>query len=142
MGWLSKVFGLGGGDAVAATVDATGKALDSLFTSDDERLSRQEALERVRQEPHRLQALITLQEAAHRSVFVAGWRPFIGWVCGLILAYTYIVRDLAQWLLTVLAPSLPPLPSLATMDIITEVIFALLGLGALRTAEKVKGAAQ
>lgn len=131
-----------GGDAVADTVEATGKALDSLFTSDDERLSKQEAIERLRQEPHKLQALITLQEASHRSVFVAGWRPFIGWVCGLVLAYTYIFRDLAQWLLAVVAPSLPPLPALSSMEIITEIIFALLGLGALRTVEKVKGAAK
>jgi len=46
-----------------------------------------------------LQTKINEVEAGHRSVFVAGWRPFIGWVCGFALAYNFIIRDLFIWAL-------------------------------------------
>jgi len=36
-------------------------------------------------------------EAQHRSIFVAGWRPFIGWVCGVALLYNFILRDIIAW---------------------------------------------
>lgn len=140
MGIWSKL--MGAGDALPKTVDAVGDALDSLFTSDEEKLTRAEAMERIRQEPAKWQALINLQEASHRSIFVAGWRPFIGWTCGFVLAYTYIFRDLVQWLLTIFAPDMPPLPAIVTLENVTEIIFALLGLGALRSVEKVKGIAK
>jgi len=140
MGWFSKI--LGAGDALPKTVDAVGGALDSLFTSDDEKLTHAEIMERVKQEPAKWQALINLQEASHRSIFVAGWRPFIGWTCGLVLFYTYIFRDLIQWLLTIFSPETPPLPTIVTLENVTEIIFALLGLGTLRTFEKVRGASK
>ena len=46
-----------------------------------------------------IQTKINEVEAKHRSVFVAGWRPFIGWVCGLALAYNFIIRDLFIWVI-------------------------------------------
>ena len=66
--------------ALAQPIEAIGNVLDKLFTSDDEKLSRQEALARLAQQPAMAQIEINKIEAAHRSVFVAGWRPFIGWV--------------------------------------------------------------
>jgi len=41
-----------------------------------------------------IQTRINEIEAQHRTVFVAGWRPFIGWVCGFALAYNFVIRDL------------------------------------------------
>ena len=46
-----------------------------------------------------IQTKINEIEAKHRSVFVAGWRPFVGWVCGIALAYNFIIRDLFIWAL-------------------------------------------
>lgn len=76
-------------------------------------------------------------EAANANIFVAGWRPFIGWVCGAALAYTYIIAPFWAWWLTVYHPdaALPILPS----DNLFELVLAMLGLGGLRTFEKLKG---
>lgn len=142
MGWFSKLFGAGDvAKAVPDTVNAVGDTLDKLFTSDDERLSHAEIMARIQQEPGRLQALITLQEAAHRSIFVAGWRPALGWICALSIGWTYVLHDFAFWL-TGFFPNVPPLPAPQTQDIILELVFALLGLAGLRSWEKSKGASK
>jgi hypothetical protein len=70
------------GQAIASPISAFGDLLDKLFTSDDERLDKQAVLARIAQMPDQLQVMLTMTEAQHRSVFVAGWRPFIGWCCG------------------------------------------------------------
>jgi hypothetical protein len=67
---------LGGG--VAEPVKAVGAILDYLFTSDEERLDKEQALLRLAQRPNLVPAKINKIEAQHRSIFVAGWRPFIG----------------------------------------------------------------
>ena len=69
-------------------------------------------------------------EAAHKSLFVAGWRPFIGWTCGLGLAYNVIISQvLAIWF------DVPEVDSSLLMPVMT----GLLGLGAMRSYEKTKG---
>jgi len=45
-----------------------------------------------------LQTKINEIEAGHRTLFVAGWRPFIGWICGVALAYNFVIRDLFIWI--------------------------------------------
>ena len=73
-------------------LDIIGSVLDNLFTSDEERLDKQAVLARIVEQPHLVQSEIGKIEAMHQNVFVAGWRPFIGWVCGAALAYNFIVR--------------------------------------------------
>ena len=81
-----------------------------------------------------LQTKINAVEAQHRTLFVAGWRPFIGWICGVALAYNFVVRDLFIWITkTTEAP-----PALQ-MDHLMTVLLGMLGLGGLRTYEKIKG---
>ena len=77
-------------------------------------------------------------EAAHRSIFVAGWRPFIGWTCGVGILYHFIIRDIIGWCLMVWAPDLPALPIFDISELMT-LITGMLGLGGLRTYEKFKG---
>ena len=84
-----------------------------------------------------IQTKINEVEAKHRSVFVAGWRTFIGWVCGLALAYNFIIRDLFIW---VIDPETVP-PALQ-MEHLMTVLFGMLGLGGLRTYEKLKDKAR
>jgi hypothetical protein len=79
-------------------------------------------------------------EASNPSVFVAGWRPFIGWVCGAALVYHYIVRPMLPWLLALLGKPMPPIPPLDMGDLIT-ILLGMLGLGGLRTYEKKQGVA-
>lgn len=83
------------------------------------------------------QVEINKQEAASPHLFVAGWRPFIGWVCGVGLGYTYVVAPIWAWWLTLYYPSssMPVLPT----DNLFELVLAMLGLGGLRTFEKLKG---
>lgn len=87
---------------------------------------------------------VNKSEAAHRSTFVAGWRPFIGWVCGFALAYHFIVVPmltfgLVAFNVTGLHPS--DLPRFE-MDSLMTVLLGMLGLGGLRTYEKAKGVAK
>ncbi|RUT74705.1 hypothetical protein EHM94_05795 [Marinobacter sp. NP-6] len=137
MGWVDKLVG----GAAAQPIEAIGNVFDKLFTSDEQRMQAQAVLDKIRQRPDILQAEINKIEAQHRSVFVAGWRPFIGWVCGLALAYSFILRDLLAWGFRVWSPETEPPPELAMGHLIT-VLGSLLGLGTLRTAEKMKGRAK
>ena len=77
-----------------------------------------------------LQLEVNKAEAAHKSLFVAGWRPFIGWVCGIGLLYSVLISPiLAIWLV------MPAIDS----DLLMPTLGGMLGLGAMRSYEKVKG---
>lgn len=129
MSWLSALFA---GRGAAQPIDAIGNVLDRLFTSDAERFHAAAVMEKLRQHPAELQAEINKIEAAHRSMFVAGWRPFIGWICGAGLSFVFLVNPLIQW--TTGAPG-PDMPT----GIMVELVIVLLGMGTLRTFEKLKG---
>jgi hypothetical protein len=79
-------------------------------------------------------------EAASPNVFTSGWRPAIGWVCGLAMAYTYIFYPLLLWATAVWWPGIKP-PILVTDGVLTELLCALLGMSSLRTYEKTRGVA-
>lgn len=80
-------------------------------------------------------------EAASASLFVAGWRPAIGWVCGSALAWQYVLEPMVTWLATVSQGIwhfvIPPLPVLDTSQMM-PVLLGMLGLGGLRTYERIK----
>jgi hypothetical protein len=79
-------------------------------------------------------------EAQQASIFVSGWRPFIGWVCGIALLYQYMISPLLPWVVNAFGGHVPPMPVLDRM--LGELVIALLGLGFLRTAEKYGGVAR
>ena len=69
-------------------------------------------------------------EAAHKSLFVAGWRPAIGWVCAIGLFYNVILANIIGiWV---------DLPEIDT-TLLVPVMMGMLGLGAMRSYEKVQG---
>jgi hypothetical protein len=76
-------------------------------------------------------------EAGHRSVFVSGWRPFIGWTCGVSLAYTYVLQPILVFGLAQ-AGYLVTLPTMELGEMM-PVLMGMLGLGGLRSFEKFKG---
>jgi hypothetical protein len=84
------------------------------------------------------QANTNIEEAKHRSVWVAGWRPAIGWVCAAGLAWNFLGYQLAAWVLAVAGRHDVVLPPLAG-DNLLELTFAMLGMAGLRTYEKFKG---
>ena len=80
---------------------------------------------------------VNKEEAKSRNVFIAGWRPFIGWTCGLALCWTYILQPIAQFVLAQTG-HLIDLPGL-DMSTMMPVLLGMLGLGGLRSFEKFKG---
>ena len=120
------------------------KILLSLFKGGDGRKSVagnlawdiREAIKGKELDPEKLielQTKINMVEASHRTLFVAGWRPFIGWICGVALAYNFVIRDLFIWV-TKTTDAPPPLQ----MEHLKTVLLGMLGLGGLRTYEKIK----
>ncbi len=123
------------GKPVTDAVTAIGGVIDELHTSGEEKAQADAVMERLRQEPGKLQAAINQIEAQHRTIFVAGARPFILWVCGVGLANTFLINPWLQWLTGEPGPTLPT-------DVISELVLALLGLGVMRSWEKDRGRAK
>jgi hypothetical protein len=77
-------------------------------------------------------------EAAHKSIFVAGWRPAIGWVCALSLGWHFLGYEAASWFVVVGGWDVV-IPKLGSTDVLMELVLAMLGLAGFRTFEKFKG---
>ena len=126
---------LGIGADLASPVEAVGNAFDKLFTSDEEKAQAAAVMEKLRQQPAALQVEINKLEAQHRSVFVAGARPAILWICAAGLAFAFLINPVIQWYTGNPGPELP-------LQYVMELVWAILGLGTLRTWEKVQGRAK
>ena len=139
MGILSSIFG--SANPIGATVNAAGAVanlVDKFVTTDEERAAADMLKMKLLQEPHLAQIEVNKIEASHRSIFVAGWRPFIGWVCGVGLAYAFIAAPFLEWITLNFFPSVSALPIIPTEALLTLVV-SLLGLGGMRTVEKMNG---
>jgi len=77
-------------------------------------------------------------EAASGSLFKGGWRPFVGWTCGIALLYHFILSPLILFGVTLAGVEIPPLPEFEMNSLLT-VLMGMLGLGGLRTYEKQRG---
>ena len=80
-------------------------------------------------------------EAMSGSVFSGGWRPFVGWTCGLALAYHFVGQPIIIFAVAMFGLEIPPLPEFDMGSLLT-VLMGMLGLGGLRTFEKFKGVAK
>lgn len=129
MNWFGADKSINASSKVVAEV---GKAIDSIFTSDEERLTHQETIARLENAPHEVMGKLSIIEAQHRSIFVAGWRPAVGWICAAGIGFAFIVNPLLERYTQGNAVEVP-------LDMILELVLAMLGMGALRTVEKVKG---
>lgn len=81
---------------------------------------------------------INKAEATHKSIFVAGWRPFIGWTCGIALCWHFVLQPVVMFLSAYIGFQIPELPEFDMGSLMT-ILGGLLGLGGLRTYEKQKG---
>jgi|TARA_R110000824_G_scaffold366912_1_gene556027 hypothetical protein len=81
---------------------------------------------------------INKAEAASGSLFKGGWRPFVGWICGVALLYHFILTPLILFGVGLSGATIPPLPEFDMSSLMT-VLMGMLGLGGLRTYEKQKG---
>jgi hypothetical protein len=127
-----NLFGIG------TVIDGVGKIADDLITTDKDRLEmalREKELDtQILSKVHET----NIAEAQHRTLFVAGWRPFIGWVSGLALVYTFLIQPLFLWINSIYQLTATPPPQLND-DMLFNIVLAMLGIAGLRTYEKQKG---
>ena len=126
--------GLGG------IIDTVGKVADDLFTSDEERAKAE--LDAYTAESARMQGQVDInkEEAKSSSVWVAGARPFIMWVCGLAFAYATIVEPVLRFAAQVWFGYRGAFPVIDT-ELTIQILFGILGLGAMRSYDKKSGTA-
>ena len=138
MNFLSSL--LGGG--VVTAVEGIANVIDRFVETDDEKRVAEIIKAKMMMKPSLAQIELNKVEAGHRSIFVAGWRPFIGWVCGVALAWHFIVYDLLIWVQVNFFPHTTQVPQLGGTDMLMTLVLSLLGLGAFRTVEKMTGRAR
>lgn len=130
-------------DAIAGFMTGTVKPILDKFVPDaKDRLEAENLVLKALISSDTQQVELNKVEAANTSTFVSGWRPFIGWVCGASLAYAVIGYSFLNWLfLLVNGVTVADVPELPKPDttITFEILMAMLGLGGLRTYEKLKG---
>ena len=140
--------------ALGGVVQAIGQIADDLITTDKERLDAEIDLKRLGLESSRIEANlvhgqleVNQAEATSSSVFVAGWRPAIGWIGAAALGYQFLLYPLLVWAWSLLQArgvvpgNLHPPPMLDT-DALWVVLSGMLGIAGLRSVEKVKGVAK
>jgi len=135
-------------DIVAAVSGVAGKLIDRLWPDPAQAAQAKLELLKMQQSGElaelaartdlaKGQLAVNQAEAANAKLFVAGWRPFIGWVCGAGLAFQFIANPLLTWA-THLAGKNMDVPSLDLGTLLT-LLFGMLGLGYMRTQEKLSG---
>lgn len=138
-------------DPVTAALELGGKIIDKVFPDPAARAAAQLELMKLAQEGElaqltaetdlaKAQAEINQVEASSASLFVSGWRPFVGWVCGLGLAMQFLVAPMVSFLASMMGRQLA-VPALDMSTLLT-LLFGMLGLGGMRTFEKMKGVAR
>ena len=132
---------------VGSIIEAVGKVADDLITTDKERLEMEVEQRKLDLEEKRIdqatdlaQIEVNKVEAASSSVFVSGWRPFIGWVCGMACAWNWIGLPALKAGLVIAGYTLDLRP--ADLTEMLPVLMGMLGLGGLRTIEKLNGQAR
>lgn len=108
--------------------------LDNLTGDDKRKAEEAMKLLEMAQGQAQGQMEINKEEARSASLFVSGWRPAVGWLCVFGLGYEFLLRPLGIWALAVWNPGGPIPPSLG--DVLVELVFAMLGVGALRSFDK------
>uniref|UniRef100_A0A6M3KSC1 Putative holin n=1 Tax=viral metagenome TaxID=1070528 RepID=A0A6M3KSC1_9ZZZZ len=136
---LGSIFDFGGKiiDKIFPDKDAADKAKLEMF-----KLQQEGAFKELEAnlELAKGQLEINRTEAASPNLFVSGWRPAIGWVCVSAYAFNYLLMPLLNWGAGFITPDAPAILALDTGEL-TTLLFGMLGIGTLRTFEKMKGVA-
>lgn len=131
------------GAIVAAILGAMGPVLDKLIPDPNARNQFTLQLLSALQAADLSQIKVNEAEAANPNIFVSGWRPFIGWICGVALVYQFLLYPLAVYIASFFSEeAVTRLLNAPKLDNnLWELLFAMLGLGAMRSFEKIKGVA-
>ena len=127
---LGKIFG---GD----TLKTVGNVIDDLHFSGEEKEKLKLQMKEIDAKLKEKQLDINKVEAGHKSIFVAGWRPFLGWISGLSIGYVYLLQPLLDMILQMFDVKI----DWVVLDLgqLMPLVLGILGLGGLRSFEKAKG---
>ena len=132
---------------IGTVIESIGKIADDLTTSDKERMELALREKEIDQRTDLAQIEVNKVEAASADLFVAGWRPAIGWIGAAALAYQFLLYPLALWAwaylqgIGVIGKELTP-PPVLDADQLWVILSGILGIAGLRTVEKSKGVAR
>lgn len=138
-------------DPITAALDIGGKLIDRLWPNPEQRDAAKLELLKMQQTGElaqlaaetdlaKAQIAVNQTEAQSARLFVSGWRPFIGWVCGGAFAYHYVAQPFLAFLMASAGHAVT-LPAF-DMDALMTVLIGILGLGGMRSFEKIKVAAR
>ena len=123
-------------------IEPATKLLDKVIEDKDQKAKLAHELatmaDKLAHEQNLAQMAINKEEASSGSLFKGGWRPFVGWVCGVAFCYHFIVQPVIIFIIALTGINIPDLPSF-NMNTLLTVLGGLLGIGGLRTYEKQKG---
>ena len=127
---LGKLFG-------SDTLKTVGGVIDDMHFSGEEKEKLKLQFAEVEAKLKEKQLDINKVEAGHRSVFVSGWRPFLGWISGLSIGYVYLFQPIFDMILQMFGVEV----NWVVLDLgqLMPLILGMLGLGGLRSFEKAKG---
>ena len=136
MNWISS--------GISGIISGVGGIIDDLVTTDEERLQIALKDRQIEATLMQGQAQVNATEAEHASIFVAGWRPFIGWVGGFGLLYQFVVYPLLVWAWSFFAaqgwiPAGIASPPVLDFAELMPLILGMLGVGTMRSYDKTKG---
>ena len=128
-------------DPLTAALEVGGKLLDKFFPNPEQRAQAELELLKLKASGElaemanetslaTAQMAINVEEAKSQSIFISGWRPFVGWNCGFGLSYQFLVYP-------ILVSFNPKIVALDIQTLVT-LLCGLLGLGSLRTVEKLR----
>ena len=122
---------------IEALINPVSKILNKFVVDKDLKVKLEHEIKTEIQRANLAQIEVNKAEAQHRSVFVAGWRPFIGWTCAVAMAYHFVMQPIIVFSLSAngIDYSLPEFDMASLMT----VVLGILGLGGMRSFEKYKG---
>jgi Holin of 3TMs, for gene-transfer release len=127
-------------DPVTAALDIGSKIIDKIWPDPAQAAQAKLALLQLQQSGDLAQIAVNTAEATNPSIFVSGWRPCVGWVCGLACAWNWIGLPIAKLALELYGHPVALAP--ADLSEMMPVLLGMLGLGGLRTVEKINGVAR
>lgn len=130
--------------AVARLASSVATLADDLFTSDEERLKLRIQEQQIAADIAQGQMAVNAAEAQHKSLFVAGWRPAVGWIGAAALAYQFLLYPLLVWVWHLLQtagviPADALYPPVLPDETLWVILSGMLGIGGMRSFDKSKG---
>lgn len=125
---------------IGSIIEGVGKIADDLYTSKEEELKLAIQEKAIDADLMKGQMEVNKAEAEHKSIFIAGWRPFIGWVGGIALAYQFVLYPILTWLLAILDANGISVQAPPVFDAgpLFAIVTGMLGIGGMRSFDKLK----